>query len=139
MDLLDNLKAEDLRIIGQSAEKSVIFFFHTRARRIVCFDQHAVDERIRYERLLDRADHMEDDLDSLKSKACHGAVRFGDKLTFDKCLGMIRQLLKCKVPFRCAHARRSVCVLGSLDEELFTERMKWSCAKRNKIQINSST
>lgn len=123
MNLLDNLKHEDLRVIGQSAEKSIIFFFHNKKRRIICFDQHAVDERIRYEELLVHVEHTDEELDVLKSRACHGAIRFGDKLTFDQCQELIEQLLKCKVPFRCAHSRCGVSVLESLDKILYSERM----------------
>lgn len=124
MDLLHDLKCNDLMVIGQSAERAVIFFYHTKKRRIVCFDQHAVDERIRYERLLEQIKHNDANLDILKSRACHGAIRFGDRLTIDQCQNMIEQLLKCKVPFRCAHSRCGVCVLESLDKILFIERMR---------------
>lgn len=123
MDILNNLKCKDLQLIGQSADKSIIFCFHTKRRRIVCFDQHAVDERIRYERLLDQMIKV-DNLDLIKSRACHGAVRVGCHLTLGKCRDLIDNLMKCKVPFRCAHSRCNVCVLESLDKILLIERMR---------------
>lgn len=67
--------------------------------------------------------HTDEDLDILKSRACHGAIRFGDKLTIDQCEDLIEELLKCKVTFRCAHSRCGVSVLESLDKLLFSERM----------------
>lgn len=134
MDVLNNLLIDDLRIIGQSAEKQVIFCYHTKKRRIICFDQHAADERIRYERLLSKMEDNNESLDVIKSQACHGAIRFGDKLTVDKCQQLIKRLLKCKVPFRCAHSRCGVSVLESLDKILFLEKMREK--QRNQITEN---
>lgn len=123
MDLLKNLKFTDLRVIGQSADRGIILCYHTEKRRIICFDQHAADERIRYERLLDRSNYVED-LDQIKSQACHGAIRIGCKLTLRECHNLIERLLKCKLPYRCAHSRCGVCVLESLDKILFIERVR---------------
>lgn len=123
MDTLKDLRFKDLQIIGQSADRSVIFSYHTKRRRIICFDQHAADERIRFEQILNSLDHIKD-LDLIKSKACHGAIRVGCRLTLRQCQILIYKLLKCKVPFRCAHSRCGVCVLESLDKILFIERMR---------------
>lgn len=123
MDVLINLIIEDLKVIGQSADKAIVFCYHVKKRRIICFDQHAADERIRYEQLLDGKDHIEN-LDLIKSQACHGAIRFGDKLTLEQCHDLIDRLLKCKIPFRCAHSRQGVCVLESLDRVLFAEKIR---------------
>lgn len=123
MNILNDLKVEDIRIIGQSAEREVIFCYHTKRRRILCFDQHAADERIRYEQLLDNS-LPPVDLDSIKSRACHGAIRFGDPLTLDQCHELIEKLLNCKIPFKCAHSRCGVSVLESLDELLFLNKIK---------------
>jgi DNA mismatch repair ATPase MutL len=117
---VDRLRIENLSIIGQSADKSVILCYHAKWRRIVCFDQHAVDERIRYEKILDRSSRI-DNLDQIKSMACHGAIRVGDKLTLSKCHSMIKRLLNCKVPFRCAHSRNNVAILKNLDEILILD------------------
>lgn len=124
MDLLKDLRKEDLKVIGQSADKAIIFFYHAKRRRIVCFDQHAADERIRYEQLLDKNNSDEGDLDIIKSQACHGAIRFGDKLTIDQCQELMENLLQCKVPFRCAHSRCGACVLECLDKILFIEKVR---------------
>lgn len=127
--ILDKLKISELEVIGQSADKSIIFFYHTKARRIICFDQHAVDERIRYEKILDaklsKTDLIDEgDLDQIKSKACHGAIRVGDKLTLFKCYNIMKQLLACKVPYRCAHSRNNVAILQNLDTILVIDRLR---------------
>lgn len=124
MDTLNNLNINDLEIIGQSVNRAIIFCHHRRRRRIICFDQHAAHERIRYEKLLDSRSEVED-LDKLKSEACHGSIRAGKKLSLDQCYHLIRKLLKCKVPYRCAHSRCSTCVLESLDKILQIERIKY--------------
>lgn len=123
MELLQDLKIDDLRVIGQSAEREIIFCYHRRGRRVICFDQHAASERIRYENLLERMDPS-DDLDSIKSRACHGAIRFGDKLSIGQCEELIAKLMKCRVPFRCAHSRLGVCVLESIDKISFIEKIR---------------
>lgn len=123
MELLQELEIDDLKVIGQSAGREIIFCYHGRGRRIICFDQHAASERIRYEDLLQKM-NPSDDLNVVKSQACHGAIRFGDKLSLLQCEDLIRKLLKCKVPFRCAHSRFGVSVLESLDKILFLEDIR---------------
>uniref|UniRef100_H2YHV7 WW domain-containing protein n=1 Tax=Ciona savignyi TaxID=51511 RepID=H2YHV7_CIOSA len=44
----------------------------------------------------------------LCSKACHGAIRFGDILTFGQCSSLLVDLSHCDFPFQCAHGRPSV-------------------------------
>lgn len=39
----------------------------------------------------------------LSSKACRGAVKFGDELTISQCQEFILQLSSCQLPFQCAH------------------------------------
>lgn len=124
MDCLNNLLFKDLQIIGQSVEKEFIFCYHVKERRIICFDQHAADERIRYEWLLDNLQQNQLDLDSIKTQACHGAIRFGDKLRLEECEHLINSLLDCKVPFKCAHSRCGVSVLKNLDIILYNEKLK---------------
>eukprot|EP00056_Hartaetosiga_gracilis_P012751 m.204038 g.204038 ORF g.204038 m.204038 type:complete len:393 (-) comp13739_c1_seq4:1027-2205(-) len=40
--------------------------------------------------------------DILNTRACHGAIRFGDALTLNTCNKLLQQLSQCKLPFQCA-------------------------------------
>uniref|UniRef100_A0A8C4N9D4 MutL homolog 3 n=1 Tax=Eptatretus burgeri TaxID=7764 RepID=A0A8C4N9D4_EPTBU len=51
---------------------------------------------------------------SLNSQACHGAVKFGDKLTRKECTVLLQSLAACKLPFQCAHGRPSMMPLADL-------------------------
>ena len=51
---------------------------------------------------------------ALASYACHGAIKFGDKLTWNTCVTIVEQLAKCNLPFQCAHGRPSVVPLFRL-------------------------
>ena len=51
---------------------------------------------------------------TLASYACHGAIKFGDKLTWNTCVTIVEQLAKCNLPFQCAHGRPSVVPLFRL-------------------------
>lgn len=119
-----NLNPDDLQVIGQSAQHEILFFFHVKMRKIICFDQHAVDERIRFEKLLDDPALRDEPIDTLKTRACRGAIRFGDKLGLESCRTLLRRLLRCKVPFKCAHSRCSIQVLESIDKILIEDRAK---------------
>ena len=44
----------------------------------------------------------------LASKACRGAVKFGDALEAEFCATLIRDLARCRLPHQCAHGRPSV-------------------------------
>lgn len=50
----------------------------------------------------------------LCSKACRGAVMFGDPLTYRECVALICNLRNTKYPFQCAHGRPSVVPLLAL-------------------------
>lgn len=50
-------------------------------------------------------------LNLLKSKACRGAIMFGDVLSLESCCDIIEKLKKCKYPFICAHGRPSLAPL----------------------------
>lgn len=52
-----------------------------------------------------------DMIDIVKSKACRGAIMFGDVLTLETCEVMLSQLSACVQPFACAHGRPNVAVL----------------------------
>ncbi|XP_069771966.1 DNA mismatch repair protein Mlh3 [Narcine bancroftii] len=51
----------------------------------------------------------------LSSQACHGAVKFGDKLSLEECRSLIDSLSSCHLPFQCAHGRPSMLPLADLD------------------------
>ncbi|KAK9322081.1 hypothetical protein V1517DRAFT_353291 [Lipomyces orientalis] len=53
-------------------------------------------------------------LELLISKACRGAIMFGDKLSEDRCRRLIYDLSKCRYPFQCAHGRPSMVPLVDL-------------------------
>jgi DNA mismatch repair protein MLH3 len=50
----------------------------------------------------------------LKSKACRGAIMFGDMLTSLECNSLVKDLSNCKIPFQCAHGRPSIIPLTNL-------------------------
>ncbi|XP_060594266.1 uncharacterized protein LOC132748671 [Ruditapes philippinarum] len=52
----------------------------------------------------------------LCSLACHGAIKFGDKLATDECEKLIKDLSRCDLPFQCAHGRPSVTPLFHIDK-----------------------
>jgi len=45
---------------------------------------------------------------ALASYACHGAIRFGDKISLLTCRSIMKDLAKCDLPFQCAHGRPSI-------------------------------
>lgn len=47
-------------------------------------------------------------LDTLNSKACRSAVKFGDPLTHEEMGLIVNQVKECKLPFVCAHGRPSM-------------------------------
>jgi hypothetical protein len=51
----------------------------------------------------------------LASKACRGAVMFGEALKPRFCAQLLRQLAQCRAPFQCAHGRPSLAPLIYLD------------------------
>jgi len=50
------------------------------------------------------------------TRACRGAIMFGDELNHSQCVKLIKDLAKCKFPFQCAHGRPSVCPVASFSE-----------------------
>ncbi|KAG5336580.1 MLH3 protein, partial [Acromyrmex charruanus] len=45
---------------------------------------------------------------AIASEACHGAIKFGDKLTLEECTNLIQLLKNTKFPNRCAHGRPTI-------------------------------
>jgi DNA mismatch repair protein MLH3 len=53
----------------------------------------------------------------LNSRACRGAIMFGDKLSFDDCKNLLDQLSRCRLPFQCAHGRPSIVPLVQFSDK----------------------
>ena len=53
-------------------------------------------------------------LTHFKSKACRGAIMFGDELSQDECHQLFEKLKSCKTPFQCAHGRPSLVPISLL-------------------------
>ncbi|KAK9434051.1 hypothetical protein V1505DRAFT_303074 [Lipomyces doorenjongii] len=53
-------------------------------------------------------------VDLLNSKACRGAIMFGDSLSEDRSRKLIDDLSNCRFPFQCAHGRPSMVPLVGL-------------------------
>ena len=53
----------------------------------------------------------------MHSKACRGAIMFGDELSREECIELVQRLALCNLPFQCAHGRPSLIPLLSLAEE----------------------
>uniref|UniRef100_A0A3P8XPR2 DNA mismatch repair protein Mlh3 n=1 Tax=Esox lucius TaxID=8010 RepID=A0A3P8XPR2_ESOLU len=47
----------------------------------------------------------------LASIACHGAVKFNDRLSKEECCSLVGCLSLCQLPFQCAHGRPSIAPL----------------------------
>ncbi|KAL1501864.1 hypothetical protein ABEB36_007109 [Hypothenemus hampei] len=57
----------------------------------------------------------------INSKACRGAVKFGEDLSIEQCQNLLFEVSKCQLPFQCAHGRRTLTPVVSLDEIKFLE------------------
>ncbi|KAK9457841.1 hypothetical protein V1511DRAFT_454378 [Dipodascopsis uninucleata] len=57
-------------------------------------------------------------VDICNSKACRGAIMFGDKLTKRECKSLIEKLSNCRFPFQCAHGRPSMIPLADLSDTI---------------------
>ncbi|KAK9377036.1 uncharacterized protein V1513DRAFT_374140 [Lipomyces chichibuensis] len=53
-------------------------------------------------------------VDLMNSKACRGAIMFGDSLSEDRSRKLIHDLSNCRFPFQCAHGRPSIVPLVDL-------------------------
>lgn len=53
-------------------------------------------------------------IDCLNSKACRSAIMFGDKLTVEEMMYLIKSLSECNQPFQCAHGRPSIVPLANI-------------------------
>lgn len=57
-------------------------------------------------------------LDFFASKACRSAIMFGDSLNKNECIILIKSLIKCHLPFQCAHGRPSVIPLTIIQDKI---------------------
>ncbi|CCE79756.1 Piso0_001844 [Millerozyma farinosa CBS 7064] len=51
-------------------------------------------------------------VDTINSRACKSAVKFGDTLNFQEMHYLVSQLSECDMPFQCAHGRPSIVPLA---------------------------
>jgi DNA mismatch repair protein MLH3 len=53
--------------------------------------------------------------ETLKSLACHNAIKFNDILSMTECHHLLNELKSCSMPFICAHGRTSAAILWEYD------------------------
>jgi DNA mismatch repair ATPase MutL len=53
--------------------------------------------------------------ETLKSLACHNAIKFNDILSNTECHHLLNELKSCSMPFICAHGRTSAAILWEYD------------------------
>lgn len=53
--------------------------------------------------------------ETLKSLACHNAIKFNDLLSITECSHLLNELKSCSMPFICAHGRTSTALLWQYD------------------------
>lgn len=58
--------------------------------------------------------------ETLKSLACHNAIKFNDLLSMDECRHLLSELQLCSMPFICAHGRTSAALLWEYDRQAET-------------------
>ncbi|EPR79544.1 DNA mismatch repair protein MutL, partial [Spraguea lophii 42_110] len=106
----------ECRIIGQFNNEFIIL---SNKEKIFIIDQHAIHERIRYEKItriyieennnmynIFKIDKIIDERN--KSIACSNAIKFGDKLNLFQIKNLILGFKECKYPFKCIHGRPTV-------------------------------
>jgi len=58
------------------------------------------------------------ELDYLKMRACHGAIKISDSPSISFLESLYHDLMRCDYPLICAHGRPTFVKMGSLDERL---------------------
>ncbi|XP_046627982.1 DNA mismatch repair protein MutL-like [Neodiprion virginianus] len=53
---------------------------------------------------------------AIATEACHGAIKFGEKLDIDQCTKLLQSWIHTKAPSRCAHGRPCVILLLKLKQ-----------------------
>lgn len=72
--------------------------------------------------------------DILSSRACRGAIKFGDEISMEKCQSLLNELKKCNAPFQCAHGRPSLAPIVELENlQMYTGERK----NRPKLNLKS--
>ncbi|TBU00203.1 putative MutL-like DNA mismatch repair protein [Hamiltosporidium tvaerminnensis] len=96
-------------LIGQFNNEFIIIKNH---KSLFILDQHAIHERIRLEKFIKNRNIKESitetELEILKSKACRGAIKFGDNLNDKELTKILEEIKYCDHPFICAHGRPSI-------------------------------
>lgn len=69
----------------------------------------------------------------LASQACHGAIKFNDRLSPEESCCLMEALSLCQLPFQCAHGRPSMLPLADLDHLEQEEQVKPNLAKLRKM------
>lgn len=54
-------------------------------------------------------------MELFNSKACRSAIMFGDALSKEECSILVKLLMKCYIPFQCAHGRPSILPITSFE------------------------
>jgi len=73
----------------------------------------------------------------LNSKACRGAVKFGDSISLEECESLMKDLQTCNAPFQCAHGRPSIAPLVDLDQLSLCYKIPKNPAKLNFKQLGN--
>lgn len=69
----------------------------------------------------------------LASQACHGAIKFNDRLSLEESCRLIEALSLCQLPFQCAHGRPSMLPLADLDHLEQEKQVKPNLTKLRKM------
>lgn len=62
---------------------------------------------------------------TLKSLACHNAIKFNDLLSARECRSLLNDLKSCRMPFICAHGRTSAALLWQYQRSNESYRVNW--------------
>lgn len=69
----------------------------------------------------------------LASQACHGAIKFNERLTMEESCRLIEALSSCQLPFQCAHGRPSMMPLADIDHLQQEKQPKPNLARLRKM------
>ncbi|KFP74552.1 DNA mismatch repair protein Mlh3, partial [Apaloderma vittatum] len=72
-------------------------------------------------------------LNVLASQACHGAIKFNERLTLEESCRLIEALSSCQLPFQCAHGRPSMMPLADTDHLQQEKQPKPNLARLRKM------